>query len=154
MSYDDIAAEREQLIEQGVDLPNLEDQYYNPDDKFDTFSCATGDYRAQSKSSDIEDSITIKVESDIDDYSTDTETLCDDSEYTSQGPYSTLSTITTAKSQAGLNGNEPVVIGGVGVNDTHEGMSYDLLADGLEAYEYNENILQTGNLYLLSFKNS
>ena len=142
MSYDEIAAERELLISQGVEMPNMEDQYYNPDDQFDKFSCYTGDYRASIFTDDS--SIAIKVESDLDDYSlsSDTETLCDTSEAISQVQYSTASTITT---QNQLNGNEAVIIGAVGVNE-HEGMNYDLLVDGLEAYDYNENVLQNGNV--------
>ena len=125
-------------------MPNLEDQYYNHDDDFDNFSCFTGDYRAESTITD-DSSITIKVESDLDDcsFGSDTETLCD-SDTVSQFQFESASTIYTTKSQARLNGNEAVVIGAVGVNE-HEGMSYDLLADGLEAYDYDENVLQTGN---------
>ena len=143
MSYDDIAAERELLISQGVDLPNLDNQYYNHDDQFDNFSCYTGDYRASVFTDDS--SIAIKIESDIDDFSfnSDTDTLCDTSDTVSQFPYTTASTISTAQSRARLNGNEAMVIDTVGVNE-HEGMNYDLLADGLDSYEYDENVLQTG----------
>ena len=142
MSYEDIAAERELLISQGVDMPNMNDQYYENDD---TFSCLTGDYRAESTITDTS-GVTIKVESDVDScsLSSDTETLCDASDTISQFPFESASTIYTTKSQMRLNGNEPVTVGTVGVNE-HEGMSYDLLADGLEAYEYNENVLQNGN---------
>ena len=150
MTYDEMAAERELLISQGVEIPNLNDQYYDPNDKFDTFSCATGDYR----SSQFTDgsSLIIKVEADSD---SDNETICSDrtlydtSDMTSQFEYSTASTPTTQKTQSISNGQAAVVVNPVGVNNAHEGMSYDLLIDGPESYDYQETVIQTGKCPLL-----
>lgn len=149
MTYDEMADVREVLISQGVDVPDLRDDYYNMDDKFDTFSCATGDYR--NAPDDDDDDIAVKVESDTDTYSTtdsdtflsETETECSDTRQ-----YSGASTVYTT-SQINSNSNVPVVAKAVGVNDEHEGMNYDLLlddADESEEYTFNEHIVQTGKL--------
>ena len=144
MTYEEMADERELLIGQGVHLPNLDDDYYNHDDQFDTFSCATGDYRAVPHYAEDDDTVTIKVESDIDShYDSDTDTLCNDLEMSSRNEFSTASTV----SQLQSTGNVPVVADAVGVNDEHEGMNYDLLGDGVESYEFHESIVQTGNIY-------
>ena len=149
MTYEEMAEAREVLISQGVDVPDLHDEYYDMDDKFDTFSCATGDYRIAPD----DDDIAVKVESDTDTYSTtdsdtflsETETECSDTRQ-----YSGASTVYTT-SQINSNGNVPVVADGVGVNDEHEGMNYDILlgdADNSEEYTLNEHIVQTGKLVL------
>ena len=148
MSFSEINEVREDLIGQGVNIPDLDNQYYNLDDKFDNFSCITGDYRATSTITDAS-SVCVKVESDIDTdvetmYDSDTVTLCNSSHYISQA--STPST-PSGTSGAYQNGTAPVIITPVGVNDEHEGMSYDLLIDGAEAYDYKETIVQTGNTY-------
>ena len=145
MSYDEIAEQREELIAQGVDMPNMDDEYYNHDDQFDAFSCYTGDYRASSKYADSDDTVTIKVEPDFDD---DISTLCSTADLSSRNEFSTASTPSTRISQI-PDGNIPIVMDAVGVNDEHEGMNYDLLVDGPESYEYHESIIQNGNLYLI-----
>ena len=91
MSYDEIAEQREELIGQGVDMPNMDDEYYNHDDQFDAFSCYTGDYRAASKYADSDDTITIKVETDTDD---DTATLCSDIDASSRNEFSSRNVFT------------------------------------------------------------
>ena len=146
MSYDEMAEEREILIGQGVDMPNMDSEYYDHDDKFDAFSCVTGDYRA-SQYADSDDTITIKVESDIESHiDSDTDTLCSGMDLSSRNEFSTASTPSTNISQL-INGNVRVIMNNVGVNDEHEGMNYDLLADGPESYEYHESIIQNGNSY-------
>ena len=131
MTPEEIQERREELISQGIIIPEAEDEYYNLDDKFDTFSCVTGDYRATPSQADTE-SISIKVESDLDtDFDSDTETL--------------ISQPSTPSNSTNLNGNEPVLADPVGVNNEHEGMNYELLMDGVEVYECNENIIQSGN---------
>ena len=147
MTYDEIAEEREVLIGQGLDMPNMDDDYFDHDDQFDAFSCATGDYRA---STITDGSVVVKVESDLESYiDSDAETLCSDSEYTSAREFSTASTRTSRYPSCALDGNSPVIVNPVGVNNEHEGMNYDLLADGPESYDFQETIIQNGNLYLL-----
>ena len=150
MTYEEMADKREELIAQGVLLPNLDDEYHNHDDQFDKFSCVTGDYRATSSISDADNMCTIKVESDIDSdtetlHYSDTETICQsDTDSSSRFEFSTASTPSTRISQF-PDGNTPVVYDPVHVNNEHEGMTYDLLADGPEIYDYQETIVQTGN---------
>lgn len=125
-------ARREILIGQGLDVPDLPDEYYNLDDKFDTYSCVTGDYRATSSYVDT-DSISITVDSDFEtDYSSDTDTLISQA----STPSSSTLTSTQRKEEAQINP--------VGVNNEHEGMNYELLMDGIEEYDYKENVIQTG----------
>ena len=145
MSFDEMVDERENLIGQGVSIPDFDTEYYNHNDEFDKFSCVTGDYRAVSTIAETDDSITIKVESDLD---SDNETICN-SDYTSSTSFnsSLASTASTNPSQAQNNGNVPVVLDPVHVNNEHEGMTYDLLADGPEIYDYKESVEQNGNIY-------
>ena len=146
MSHDEMVDERENLIGQGISIPDFNTEYYNHHDEFDKFSCVTGDYRAVSTIAETDDSVTIKVESDLD---SDTETICNsDAPSSTQYEFSSASTLSTNPSQLQNNGNIPVVLDPVCVNNEHEGMTYDLLADGPEAYDYKESVEQNGNLYL------
>ena len=156
MTREEMADEREILIGQGLDMPNLDDEYYDHDDKFDTYSCATGDYRS-SIFTDGPDSVIIKLESDLDSDTetlhSDSNTLYDTSDMTSQFAYSSASTPLTTPSQiAPENGQKAVVVNPVGVNNAHEGMSYDLLIDGPEVYDYSESVVQTGKIYNIQYK--
>ena len=137
---EEIRIQREELISQGIIIPNVENEYYNHDDESDRFSCATGDYRASNFTDAGSTIIDIGDDTLSSGTTTNSDTLYDGSDAISQ-----LSTPTGTST-----GQEPVYYEPIGVNDAHEGMAYDLLLDGPGDYDFEETSVQKGNFTIKS----